>query len=74
MDKYIPKTGENYYYISHCVHCEPLILNRSFWDDLDESRAKKGECYKTKRQADIALEQYKKEWLKTHDNLIKKEE
>lgn len=67
---YIPKVGEYYYYISHCVNCKPNILRRENFDSSDKYRINEGNCYKTKKQAEEALENYKKEWLKTHDNLI----
>lgn len=70
MNKYTPEFGENYYHISHCVSCEPIILKRQNCDDLDKVRITEGNCYKTKKQAETALKSYKKEWLKTHGNLI----
>lgn len=73
MKEYIPKFGEYYYHISHCINCIPCILKRMNCDDVDESRIKKGNCYKTKKEAEKALKQYEEEWLKTHNNLIKEE-
>lgn len=70
MDKYIPELGKNYYYISHCVGCEPSILKGQNCDSSDKTRIAKGNCYKTKKQAEIALKNYKKEWMKTHKDLI----
>lgn len=70
-EKYIPKFGEKYYHISHCINCEPNILKRQNWDDLDKTRIVEGNCYETKKQAELALKKYKEEWLKTHKNLIK---
>ncbi len=70
MNKYIPKPGEKYYYISHCIGCEPNVLKRQNCDDLDKTRIAEGNCYKTKKHAEIALKSYKEEWLKTHENLI----
>ena len=70
MNKYIPVFGENYYYISHCVSCEPDILKRQNCDDLDKRRIAEGNCHRTKKQAETALKSYKEEWLKTHENLI----
>lgn len=73
MKNYKPKFGEHYYHISHCVNCIPNILKRLNVDDLDKSRIAEGNCYKTKKEAEKALKEYKEEWLKTHDNLIKEE-
>lgn len=70
MKKYTPEFGENYYHISHCVSCEPIILKRQNCDDLDKDRIAEGNCYKTKKHAETALKNYKEEWLKTHENLI----
>ncbi len=70
MNKYTPESGENYYYISHCVGCEPIILKRQNCDDLDRVRIAEENCYKTKKQAETELKSYKEEWLKTHENLI----
>lgn len=67
---WIPKFGENYYHISHCVGCKPNILRRQNVDSLDKSRIKDGNCYKTKKQAEKALKDYCEEYLKTHNNLI----
>lgn len=73
MEKYIPKIGENYYYISHCVGCEPIILRRQNCDSLDKIRIAEGNCYKNSKQAEMAIKNYKEEWLKTHEELILKE-
>lgn len=73
MEKYIPKIGENYYYISHCVGCEPIILRRQNCDSLDKIRIVEGNCYKNLKQAEMALKSYKAEWLKRHEELILKE-
>lgn len=73
MGKYIPKIGENYYYISHCVGCEPIILRRQNCDSLDKTRIAEGNCYKNSKQAEMAIKKYKEEWLKTHEELILKE-
>lgn len=70
MNKKTFEFGENYYYISHCVGCEPTILKRKNCDNLDKARIAEGNCYKTKKQAEVALKSYKEEWLKTHGNLI----
>lgn len=74
MHKYIPKCGEKYYYISHCIGCGPNVLKRQNCDSLDKIRIAEGNCYKTKKQAEIALKSYEKEWLKTHKDLIKAKE
>ena len=73
MGKYIPKIGENYYYISHCVGCEPIILRRQNCDSLDKTRIAEGNSYKNSKQAEMAIKKYKEEWLKTHEELILKE-
>lgn len=73
MDKYIPESGENYYYISHCVGCEPIILKRQNCDSLDKIIIAEGNCYKNLKQAEMALKSYKAEWLKRHEELILKE-
>lgn len=70
MNKYTPKFGEKYYYISHCIGCEPNVLKRQNCDNLDKTRVAEGNCYKTKKHAEMALKSYKEEWLKTHENLI----
>ncbi len=67
------KNFENYYYISHCVNCEPIILKRLNCDDLDKTRIKEGNAYKTKKQAEKALKEYKENWLKSHKTLIKED-
>ena len=68
---WIPDFAENYYYISHCVGCKPNILKRQNVDSIDKSRIEEGNYYKTKKQAEKALNNYCEEWLKTHNNLIK---
>lgn len=74
LERYIPKLGENYYFISHCINCEPTVLKRIFCDSLDEWRAKQGLCSKTKKQAELALKEYKENWLKNHNSLVKEGE
>lgn len=73
MLKYTPKFGKKYYYISHCIGCEPNILKRQNCSSLDKTRIVEENCYKTKKQAEEALKRYEKEWLKTHNNLIRDE-
>ena len=73
MEKYIPKIGENYYYISHCVGCEPIILRRQNCDSLDKTRIAEGNCYKNSKQAEMAINKYNEECFKTHEELILKE-
>ena len=73
MEKYIPKIGENYYYISNSVGSETIILRRQNCDSLDKTRIAEGNCYKNSKQAEMAIKNYKEEWLKTHEELIIKE-
>lgn len=61
---------KKYYFISHCVNCEPGILCRMNIDSIDESRIAEGNAYKTKKEAEKALEQYKNDYLKKHGTLI----
>ena len=58
MNKKTFEFGENYYYISHCVGCEPDVSKNQNCDDLDKDRIAKGNCYKTKKQAEVALKSY----------------
>ncbi|MEG2831914.1 MAG: hypothetical protein RR832_05825 [Bacilli bacterium] len=34
--KYRPEYGDYYYYVSHCIGCEPSVLKRQFLDSFDE--------------------------------------
>lgn len=61
---------KKYYFISHCVNCEPSILCRMNIDTTDESRIAEGNAYKTKLEAEKALEKYKEEYLKKYGTLI----
>lgn len=62
--------NKKYYFISHCVNCEPGILCRMNIDSIDESRIAEGNAYKTKKEAENALKKYKEEYLRKHATLI----
>lgn len=64
---------KKYYFISHCVNCEPSILCRINIDSTDKSRIAEGNAYKTKKEAEKSLEKYKEEYLKIHSTLILKD-
>ena len=61
---------KKYYFISHCVNCEPNILSRINIDTTDKSRIAEGNAYKTKKEAEKALEKYKEDYLNEHRTLI----
>ena len=63
---------KQYYYISHCFHCEPNIIKRKNCNDsLDKQRILNGEYYKTKKEAEEALYDYQMKWLENHVTLVK---
>ena len=64
---------KKYYFISHCINCEPNILCRINIDTSDKIRINEGNAYKTKKEAEKALEKYKEKFLKENGTLIMEE-
>ena len=64
---------KKYYFISHCVNCEPNISCRINIDSTDKIRITEGNAYKTKKEAEKALEKYKEKYLEEHGTLILEE-
>lgn len=62
---------EKYYYISHCINCEPVILHRYNCDSQSKYHIRTGNVYKTKKEAEKALEKYKLDYLNEHKTLVK---
>ena len=64
---------KKYYFISHCINCEPNILWRINIDTSDKIRINEGNAYKNKKEAEKALEKYKEKFLKENGTLIMEE-